>query len=53
MAHPHLFPKGKIGNKIKRDTPISPSKYFKQRLLNFSQIFVADTDYIFFAHSVI
>ena len=53
MAHPHLFPTGKIGYKIKRDIPISTSKYFKQRLLNFSQIFVADTDYIFFAHSVI
>ena len=32
---------------------ISPSKYFNQRLLNYSQKFTSDSDYIFFAHSVL
>ena len=52
MAHPHLFPYGRYGYKVERDIPLTPSKYFNQRLLNFSQVFAADSDYIFFAHSV-
>ena len=35
MAHPHLFPTGKFGYKVKRN------KYFNQRLLNYSQNFFA------------
>ena len=33
--------------------PLSPSKYFNQRLLHYSQKFAADSDYIFFPHSVL
>ena len=50
-AHPHLFPKGKFGYKVERDIPLSPSKYFHQRFLNYTQQFSSDSDYIFFAHS--
>ena len=31
----------------------SKSRYFKQRLLNYSQKFASDSDYIFFAHPVL
>ena len=52
LAHPHLFPTGKYGYKIKRETPLSPVKYFNQRLLNYTQLFASDSDYIFFANSI-
>ena len=52
MAHPHLFPTGTFGYEVKRDVPLTPSKYFNQQLLNYSQHFVSDLDYIFFARSV-
>ena len=52
MAHLHLFPTAKFGYKVKRDVRLTPSKYFNQRLRNYSQHFVSDPDYIFFAHSV-
>ena len=32
---------------------ISTTKYFDQRLLNYTQKFSSDSDYLFFAHSVI
>ena len=47
MAHPHLFPTGKFGYKVKRKFHLTPSKYFNQRLLHYSQQFASDTDYIF------
>ena len=53
LAHPHLFPKGKFGYTHKRNIPLSPTKYFNQRLLNYSQKFASDSDYIFFAQSVL
>ena len=52
MAHSHLFPSVKYDYKVQRGIPLSASKYFSQRLLNYSQVFSADSDYIFFAHSV-
>ena len=52
MAHPHLFPTDRFGYKVKRKVPLTPSKYFNQRLLNYSQKFASDSDYIFFAHAV-
>ena len=52
MAFPHLFPTGKFGYKYERDIKISPVKYFNQRLLNHTQNFASDTDYIFFANHV-
>ena len=52
LAHPYLFPTGKFGYNIDRAIYLSPVKYFNQRLLNYTQKFSADSDYIFFAHSV-
>ena len=52
LGHPHLFPTGKFGYKVQRNVPLSPVKYFNQRLLNYTQKFASDSDYIFFAHSV-
>lgn len=53
LAHPHLFPTGKFGYNVERLTKLSPTKYFNQRLLNYSQKFASDADYIFYAHHVI
>ena len=53
LAHPHLFPTGKFGYKVMRDVKLNPSQYFNQRLLNYSQKFSSDADYIFFAHQVL
>ena len=52
LAHPHLFPTGKFGFNVNRMIPLSPSRYFNQRLLNYRQRFASESDYIFFAHSV-
>ena len=32
LAHPYLFPTGKFGYKVERETKLSPVKYFNQRL---------------------
>ena len=53
LAHPYLFPTGKYGYKFDRDIPLSPVKYFNQRLLNYTQKFASDADYIFFVHSIL
>ena len=34
LSFPHLFPTGKFGCKVRRKIPLSPVKYFNQRLLN-------------------
>ena len=52
QAFPYLLPKDKFDYKAPRDIPISPARYFNQRLLNFNQYFASDADYIFFARSV-
>ena len=52
-AHPHLFPSGRYGYQIEREIPLSPSKYFNQRLLHYSQKFAPDSDYIFFEQPVL
>ena len=52
QAFPYLLPKGKFGYKAPRDIPISPARYFNQRLLNFNQYFASDADYIFFTRLV-
>ena len=53
LAHPYLFPTGKYGYKFDRDIPVSPGKYFNQRLLNYTQKFASDADYICFVHSIL
>ena len=50
LAHPHLFPHGKFGLHAKRDVKLTHTKYFNQRLLNYTQRFASDPDYIFFAN---
>ena len=52
QAFPYLLPKGKFGYKVTRTVQLSPIKYFNQRLLNYSQRFASNGDYIFFAHYV-
>ena len=53
LAHPHLFPYGKFGYHAVREVSLSAAKYFNQRLLNYSQKFASDSDYIFFSHQVL
>ena len=48
----HLFPSGKFGFNVDRDKKLTPSQYFNQRLLNYTQRFAADSDYIFFASAI-
>ena len=48
LAHPNLFPTGRFGYKSRRDVPLSPAKYFNQRLLNYTQKFASDSEYIYF-----
>ena len=45
VSHPHLFPTGQVGYNVKCDINLSGSKYFNQRLLNYSQKFAGDSDY--------
>ena len=52
FAFPYLLPSGKFGYKIKGNVPLSHTKYFNSRLLNYSQRFSSCSDYIFFAHFV-
>jgi len=52
LAFPYLFPTGKFGFKVERNVHLSAAKYFNQRLLNYTQRFAADSDYIFYALSV-
>ena len=52
LAFPDLFPTGKFGFSEYRDVKLTHTKYFNQRLLNYTQRFASDTDYIFFANFV-
>ena len=45
---PNHLTKGKFGYKAPQDIPISPARYFQQRLLNFNQYFASDVDYIYY-----
>ena len=52
LAHLSLFSTGKFGYKVKRDITLNSVKYFNQRLVNYKQKFASNSDYIFFALSV-
>ena len=52
LAHPYLFPTGKFGYTYERDVVLSPCRYFNQKLLNYTQAFASDSDYICFAQAV-
>ena len=41
------------GYKVEKEIPLTPSKYFNQRLLQYTQKFASDNDHIFFAHAVL
>ena len=53
LIFPHVFSTGKFGYKVQRKIPLSPVRYFNQRLLNYCQKFASDTDYIFFARNIL
>ena len=53
LSFPHLFPTGKYGYQVQREKTLSAVKYFNQRLLNYTQKFASDRDYIFFARNVL
>ena len=39
LGHPHLFPTGQYDDRVEREIPMTPSKYFNQRLLHYTQKF--------------
>ena len=51
LAFPYLFPTGKFRYNIQRDVKLSLVRYFNQRLLNYTQLFASEADYIFYALS--
>ena len=53
LAFPKIFFKGKFGFTFPHEHHLTPTRYFNERLLNFSQTFASNSDYIFFVHSVI
>ena len=53
LGHLHLIPTGQYGYRVKREIPLTPTKYFNQRLLHYTQKFASDNDYLFFAHTVL
>ena len=53
LAFPHLFSTRKFRYKVQRNISLWPVKYFNQPLLNCSQKFASDSDYLFFVHSVL
>ena len=52
LAFPCFFPNGKFRYKVEREIKLSPVKYFNQRLLNITQMFASDPDYVFSGLSV-
>ena len=52
LSFPDLFPTGAYGYKVERDIPLTLTRYFNQRLLNYSQRFSSNSDYIFFAQMI-
>ena len=53
VAFPQFFSKSRFGSSTERETKLSQSKYFSQRLLNDKQSFTSNSDYIFFAQLVL
>ena len=53
LAFPNIFFRGKFGYRFSREHHLTPTKHFNQCLLNFSQIFASNSDYKFFARSVL
>ena len=53
LSFPKIFFRGKFGYTVPREHHLTPKRYFNQRLLHFSQIFASNSDYIFFAQSLL
>ena len=53
LVFPKILFRGKFGYTFPREHRLTPIRYFNQRLLNFSQIFASNSDYIFFAQLVL
>ena len=53
LAFPKIFFRGKFRYTFPREHHLTPTRYFNQRLLNFSQTFASNSDYIFFEQSVL
>ena len=53
LCHPHLFPTGQYGCKVEREISLTPSKYFNQSLLHYTQKLASDNEYIFFSRTVL
>ena len=53
LGHLRLLPTGQCSYKVEREIPLTPSKYFNQRLLHYTQKSASDRHYIFFAHTVL
>ena len=49
LSFPHLFPIGKFGYSMQRQTKISMKKYFQTRILNYDGRFSKSIEYIFYA----
>ena len=53
LAFPSFFPKGRFGFTAQRDIKLTPAKYFNVRLLNYSERFSTNPEYLFFAQFII
>ena len=53
LAFPNLFSKGRFGLHYPPNTNIHMSRYFNQRLPNYTQQFSSNSDFIFYAESVL
>ena len=53
LAFPVLFPKGRYGYTTEREIKLTPTKYFKARLLHHSGRFATNPEYLFFAQFII
>ena len=49
----YLFPTGQYDYKVESEIPLTPSKYFNQRLIHYTKKFASDNNYKFFAHTVL
>ena len=52
FAFPKIFFREKCSYTFPREHHFTPTRYFNQHLLNFSQTFASNSDYIFFAVSI-
>ena len=52
VAFPYLFPTSKYSYSVKGYLKLIPMKNFNQRVLNYTQMFSSEADYIFYALSV-